>query len=69
MSIFKAITTIATTPIRCVGQIGKDLSTLNPDNYGANEGDGILSILTLGGSSVVKATVKSLEKAGKELDE
>ena len=67
MSIFKAITTLATTPIRCVGELGKDLSSLT--DTGKDESDGILSICTLGASSVVKGVVKSIKKAGEELDE
>ena len=67
MSIFKAITTLATTPIRCVGELGKDLSSLTDDRK--DETDGILSLATLGASSVVKGVVKSIKKAGEELDE
>ena len=66
MSIFKALTTLATTPIRCVGELGKDLSSLT--DIRKDESDGILSIATLGTSSIVKGVVKSLEKAGEELD-
>lgn len=67
MSIFKAITTIVSTPIRCLGELGKDLSSLT--DIRKDETDGILSICTLGASSVVKGVVKSFEKAGEELDE
>lgn len=67
MSIFKALTTLATTPIRCVGELGKDLSSLT--DTGKDETDGILSMATLGASSVVKGIVKSIKKAGEELDE
>ena len=67
MSIFKAITTLATTPISCVGELGKDLSSLT--DIRKDESDGILSICTLGTSSVLKGVVKSLKKAGEELDE
>lgn len=67
MSIFKALTTLATTPIRCVGELGKDLSSLT--DTGKDETDGILSIATLGTSSIVKGVVKSLEKAGEDLDD
>ena len=66
MSIFKAITTLATAPIRCVGELCKDLSSLTDDRKYCL--DGILSLGTLGCSSVVKGVVKSLEKAGEELD-
>ena len=67
MSIFKAITTLATTPIRCVVELGKDLSSLT--DIRKDETDGILSVATLGASSVVKGVVKSLKKAGEEVDE
>lgn len=67
MSIFKALTTLATTPIRCLGELGKDLSSLT--DVRKDETDGILSICTLGASSVVKGVVKSIKKAGEELDE
>lgn len=67
MGIFKSITTIASTPIRCLGEIGKDLSSLTDDRK--DETDGILSIVTLGASSVVKGVVKSIKKAGEDLDQ
>lgn len=67
MSIFKSLTTIATTPIRCLGELGKDLSSLT--DYKKDETDGILSLCTLGTSSVVKGVVKSIKKAGEELDD
>ena len=67
MSIFKALTTLATTPIRCVGELGKDLISLT--DIRKDETDGILSIATLGTSSIVKGVVKSLEKAGENLDD
>ena len=67
MSIFKALKTLATTPIRCVGELGKDLETLVDDRK--DETKGILTIATLGASSVVKGVVKSIKKAGEELDD
>ena len=67
MGIFKSITTIASTPIRCLGEIGKYLSSLTDDRK--DETDGILSIVTLGASSVVKGVVKSIKKAGEDLDQ
>ena len=67
MSIFKAITTLVSTPVRCLGELGKDLSSLTDDRK--DETDGILSLATLGTSSVVKGVVKSIKKAGEELDE
>ena len=67
MSLFKAVTTLISTPIKCVGELGKDLSSLTDDKKDGL--DGILSLGTLGVSSVVKGVVKSLEKAGEELEE
>lgn len=67
MSIFKALTNLATTPIRCIGELGKDLSSLT--DTGKDETDGILSIATLGTSSIVKGVVKSIKKAGEDLDD
>lgn len=67
MSIFKAITTIVSTPIRCLGELGKDLSSLT--DIRKDETNGILSIYTFDASSVFKGVVKSIKKAGEELDE
>ena len=67
MSIFKAITTLVSTPVRCLGELGKDLSSLTDDRK--DETDGILSLATLGTSSAIKGVVKSIKKAGEELDE
>lgn len=67
MSIFKAVTTIIGTPVRCLGELGKDLSSLTDDRK--DEADGFLAIGTLGASSIVKGVVKSIKKAGEELDE
>ena len=67
MSIFKALKTLAITPIRCVGELGKDLETLVDDRK--DETKGILAIATLGTSSAIKGVVKSIKKAGEELDE
>ena len=66
MSIFKALKTLASTPIRCVGELGKDLETLVDDRK--DETKGILTIATLGTSSVIKGVVKSVKKAEEELD-
>lgn len=67
MSIFKAITTLVSTPVRCIGELGKDLSSLV--DVKKDETNGILSLATLGTSSVVKGVIKSFEKAGRELDD
>ena len=67
MSLLKSIVTLATTPIRCVGELGKDLETLVDDRK--DETKGILTIATLGTSSVVKGVIKSIKKAEEELDE
>ena len=67
MSIFKALVDIASTPVRCVGELGKDLSSLT--DIKKDEADGMLAIATLGLSSIAKGVVKSLEKAGEDIDE
>ena len=67
MSIFKALKTLASSPVRCLGELGKDLETLVDDRK--DETKGILTIATLGTSSVIKGVVKSIKKAGEELDE
>lgn len=66
MSLFKAVTTLISTPIKCVGELGKDLSSLTDDKKDGL--DGILSLGTFGASSIVKGVVKSLEKVGEELE-
>lgn len=67
MGIFKSVITLASMPVRCLDELGKDLSSLTDQRK--EESDGILSLCTLGTSSVIKGVVKSIEKAGKELDE
>mgnify|MGYP004631008489 CR=1 FL=1 len=67
MSISKSLTTLASTPVRCLGELGKDLSSLTDDRK--DETDGLMSIATLGASSLIKGVVKSIKKAGDELDE
>lgn len=67
MSLLKSIVTLASTPVRCLGELGKDLETLVDDRK--DETKGILTIATLGTSSVVKGIIKSVKKAGEELDE
>lgn len=64
MGLFKSLVDIASTPVRCLGELGKDLSSLGDDR----DEDGILAIGTFGLSSVAKGVVKSLEKAGEDLD-
>jgi hypothetical protein len=66
MGLFNALIDIASTPIRCVGELGKDLSSLT--DIKKDESDGMLAIATLGLSSVAKGVVKSLEKAGEDLE-
>ena len=67
MGIFKSVITLASTPVRCLGELGKDLSSLA--DIKKDESDGLLSIATLGTSSIVKGVVKSIKKAGEELDD
>ena len=66
MSLFDSLVDLVAMPVRCVGEIGKDLSSLT--DVKKDESDGMLAIGTLGLSSVAKGVVKSLEKAGKDLD-
>ena len=67
MRLLKSIVTLASTPVRCLGELGKDLETLVDDRK--DETKGILSITTLGTSSIINGVVKSVKKAGEELDE
>lgn len=67
MSLLKSIITLASTPIRCLSELDKDLETLVDDRK--DETKGILTIATLGTSSIVKGIIKSVKKAGEELDE
>ena len=66
MSLVDSLVDLVATPVRCVGEIGKDLSSLT--DVKKDEADGMLALGTLGLSSVVKGAVKSLEKAGEDLD-
>ena len=67
MSLLKSIVTLASTAIRCVGELEKDLETLVDDRK--DETKGILTIATLGTSSIIKGVVKSIKKAGEDLDD
>ena len=67
MSLLKSIVTLASTPVRCLGEHGKYLETLVDDRK--DETKGLLTIATLGTSSAIKGVVKSIKKAGEELDE
>lgn len=65
MKLLKVFKDIAISPIQAVGQIGEDLSSLN--DIRKDETDGILSIFTLGASSVVKSAVKTLKDINDDL--
>ena len=67
MSLLKSIITLASTPVRCLGELGKDLETLVDDRK--DETKGLLTIATLGTSSAIKGVIKSVKKAEEELDE
>ena len=67
MSLLKSIVTLASTPVQCLDELGKDLETLVNDRK--DETKGLLTIATLGTSSAIKGVVKSIKKAGEELDE
>lgn len=66
MGLFSSLVSLAETPIRCACELGKDLSSIVDDKKDGL--DGMLSLATLGTSSVAKGVVKSLEKAEKELE-
>lgn len=67
MSLLKSIVTLVSTPVSCLGELGNDLETLVDDSQ--DETKGILAIATLGTSSAIKGVVKSIKKAGEELDD
>lgn len=67
MSLLKSIITLASTPVRCLGELGNDLESLVANRK--DETKGILALATLGTSSVIKGVVKSIKKAKEELDE
>ena len=64
MSLFEAIGELCTIPIRCAGEVVRDI-TGNGDN---EEADVMLSLMTFGASSVVKGIGKTIEKANERLD-
>jgi hypothetical protein len=66
MGLLKSLVDIASTPVRCLGELGKDLSSLGDERKDGD--DGILAIGTMGLSSVAKGVFKSLKKAGDDLD-
>ena len=64
MGLFEAIGELCTMPIRCAGEVVKDI-TGNGDN---EECDVMLSLMTLGSSSIVKGIGKTIEKSANNLD-
>ena len=66
MSLLKSIVTLVGTPVRCLDELGKDIDSLVDPRE--DETKGLLSVATLGTSSVIKGVVKSIKKAGEELD-
>lgn len=67
MSLLKSIVTLVGTSVRCLDELGKDLNSLV--DLGEDETKGILSVAILGTSSIIKGAMKSIKKAGEELDE
>lgn len=63
MTIFKAITKIAFSPVRAVAEVVKDVAGENSDT---EQG---LPILTLGATSVFKGFAKSVKEAAEEIYE
>ena len=62
MGIFKGLAKVVLSPIRGVAEIGKDLT----DSESAN---GLLTIMTLGASSVIKGTAKGIKDGVEEIYE
>ena len=65
MGLLKSIGTLVATPLICAGELVDDLQSLT--DIRKDEADGILSICTLGASSVIKGTTKAVKKACDEL--
>lgn len=63
MGLFEAIGELCTMPVRCLGEVVNDLTDNSDD-----ESDKFLSLLTFGGSSIVKGVAKTIEKANDKLD-
>jgi len=63
MSIFDAIGELCTMPLRCMNEVVKDLS-----DEGDDESDKFLSLLTFGGSSIIKGAAKTIQRANNKLD-
>lgn len=64
MGLFEAIGEIAAMPIRVAGELVKDISSIGD----FDDSDAMLSMFTLGGSSVVKGIGKSITKANNKLN-
>ncbi len=64
MGLFDAIGELCAMPIRCAGEVVKDI-TGNGDN---EECDVMMSLMTLGTSSVVKGIGKTIERACDNLE-
>lgn len=64
MSLFEAIGELATMPIRCIGEVAKDVSTIGD----FDDSDGLKCLFTLGLSSVAKGVGKTIEKSVHKLD-
>lgn len=63
MGLFDAIGELCSMPVRCLDEIVDDFTGNNDDEAATP-----LSILILGGSSVVKGIAKTIEKANDKLD-
>jgi len=63
MGLFDSVLEIVVSPIKVASEVVKDVSG---DNGEANVG---LSIMTLGASSVIKGTAKSIKNAADKLDD
>lgn len=63
MGLFDAIGELVFTPVRCAKELIDDVSGNN------DEADAGLSIVTLGGSSIIKGVAKSIQRACDKFDE
>lgn len=64
MGLFEAIGELCTMPIRCVGEVVKDVSSIGD----FDDSDAMACLFTLGASSVCKGIGKTVEKSVNKLD-
>lgn len=64
MGLFEALGELATMPIRCVGELVNDVSSIGD----FDDSDGLACLFTCGLSSVGKGIGKTIEKSVNKLD-